>query len=172
MPIYKRLHRRLPGIAAAGAILTAAAVSTPTLAQDQPEQYFPVASMRVGPYNAMGTGIFGGVIDYLNYVNIKHGGEKTTVYAHLSRIEVQKGQKVEQGQRVGLVGSTGWATGPHLHFEFRVNGQFEDPLKIAREADTVVVDAAAKPRFLQAAATLRAQLTAAESLAGYRGDAE
>ena len=40
----------------------------------QPEQYFPVASMRVGPYNAMGTGIFGGVIDYLNYVNIKHGG--------------------------------------------------------------------------------------------------
>ena len=56
----------------AGAIL-AAAISTPTMAQ-QPEQYFPVASMRVGPYNAMGTGIFGGVIDYLNYVNIKHGG--------------------------------------------------------------------------------------------------
>ena len=109
---------------------------------------------------------------YGNVVNIKHGGDKATVYAHLSKIEVQKGQKVEQGQRVGLVGSTGWATGPHLHFEFRVNGQFEDPLKIAREADTVVVDAAAKPRFLQAAATLRSQLTAAESLAGYRGDAE
>src|SRR5690242_4202735 len=60
-------------VAAAGAVLAAALVSTPTMAQ-QPEQYFPVASMRVGPYNAMGTGIFGGVIDYLNYVNIKYGG--------------------------------------------------------------------------------------------------
>ena len=67
------LRRVLPGVAAAGAILAAATVSTSTMAQ-QPEQYFPVASMRVGPYNAMGTGIFGGVIDYMNYVNIKHGG--------------------------------------------------------------------------------------------------
>ena len=74
MSISKRLRRVLPGVAAAGAILAAATVSTPTYAQDQPEQYFPVASMRVGPYNVMGTGIFGGVIDYLNYVNIKHGG--------------------------------------------------------------------------------------------------
>ena len=48
-------------------------VSTPAIAQ-QPEQYFPVASMRVGPHNAMGTGIYGGMIDYLNYVNVKHGG--------------------------------------------------------------------------------------------------
>ena len=69
----KILRRGLSGVAAAGAILAAAIVSTPTMAQ-QPEQYFPVASMRVGPYNAMGTGIFGGVIDYLNYVNMKHGG--------------------------------------------------------------------------------------------------
>jgi branched-chain amino acid transport system substrate-binding protein len=69
----KILRRGLSGVAAAGAMLAAVATSTPTMAQ-QPEQYFPVASMRVGPYNAMGTGIFGGVIDYLNYVNIKHGG--------------------------------------------------------------------------------------------------
>jgi murein DD-endopeptidase MepM/ murein hydrolase activator NlpD len=109
---------------------------------------------------------------YGNVVHVKHGGEKTTVYAHLSKLDVHKGQKVEQGQRIGLVGATGWATGPHLHFEFRVNGQFEDPLKVARAADTVVVDAAAKPRFLQSAAAAQSQLDAAESLTGYRGDAE
>lgn len=73
MSIERLFRRVLPGITAAGAVLAAAAVPTPTLAE-QPEQYIPVASMRVGPYNAMGTGIFGGVIDYLNYVNIKHGG--------------------------------------------------------------------------------------------------
>src|SRR5499425_3640156 len=51
----------------------AAAVSAPAMAQ-QPEQYFAVPSTRVGPYNAQGTGIYGGMIDYFNYVNIKHGG--------------------------------------------------------------------------------------------------
>ncbi len=109
---------------------------------------------------------------YGNVVNIKHGADKSTVYAHLSHIDVAKGQRVEQGQRIGQVGSTGWATGPHLHFEFRIKGQFEDPLKIARAADTVVVDAASRPRFQLAAAAAHAQLEAAESLAGYRGDAE
>lgn len=109
---------------------------------------------------------------YGNVVNIKHSSDKTTVYAHLSQIEVRKGDRVLQGQRVGQVGSTGWATGPHLHFEFRINGQFEDPLKIAQAAETVVVDASARPRFLQTATAAHAQLDAAESLAGYRGDAE
>ena len=72
MKLASLWNRVLPGVFA-GALTLAAAVSVPAQAQ-QPEQYFPVASMRVGPYNAMGTGIFGGVIDYLNYVNIKHGG--------------------------------------------------------------------------------------------------
>jgi murein DD-endopeptidase MepM/ murein hydrolase activator NlpD len=109
---------------------------------------------------------------YGNVVQIKHGGDKTTVYAHLSKLEVRKGQRVEQGQRVGLVGATGWATGPHLHFEFRVGGQFQDPLKIARASETVVIDATARPRFLQTAAAASAQLDAAESLIGRRGDGE
>nr|WP_284615855.1 M23 family metallopeptidase [Rubrivivax pictus] len=109
---------------------------------------------------------------YGNVVQVKHGGDKTTVYAHLSKLEVRKGQRVEQGQRVGLVGATGWATGPHLHFEFRVGGQFQDPLKIARAAETVVIDATARPRFLQTAAAASAQLDAAESLIGRRGDGE
>ena len=127
------------------------------------------------PVRTVGDGIVefaGWQNGYGNVVHVKHAGEKTTVYAHLSKLEVQKGQKVEQGQRVGLVGATGWATGPHLHFEFRVNGQFQDPLQVARAADTVVIDAAAKPRFLQTAAAAQSQLDAAESLTGYRGDAE
>lgn len=65
------IHRRvLSGILAAGAVV-AAALPTAALAD---EQYFGVPSSRVGPYSAMGTGYYGGIIDYLNYVNMKHGG--------------------------------------------------------------------------------------------------
>ncbi len=109
---------------------------------------------------------------YGNVVSVQHGSGRSTLYAHLSKLEVRKGERVEQGQRVGLVGATGWATGPHLHFEFRVNGTFEDPLKIARAAEPVVVDAASRPRFTQAASAARAQLVTALPLLGYRGDAE
>jgi hypothetical protein len=63
---------------------------------------------------------------------VQHGGERSTLYAHLSRIDVRKGQRIEQGQRIGSVGATGWATGPHLHFEFRVNGAHQDPLGLAK----------------------------------------
>ncbi|MBI5256371.1 MAG: M23 family metallopeptidase [Burkholderiales bacterium] len=127
------------------------------------------------PVRSVGDGVVesaGWQNGYGNVVNIKHGNDKSTVYAHLSRIDVRKGQRVEQGQRLGAVGSTGWATGPHLHFEFRVNGQFQDPMKVARAAETLVIDAAARPRFQQMATVAQAQLTAAESLIGYRGDAE
>lgn len=71
MKIDMRLRRALPGIVAAGAIVAFAATSSPAMAQ---EQYFGVPSSRVGPYSAMGTGYYGGIIDYLNYVNMKHGG--------------------------------------------------------------------------------------------------
>ena len=65
---------------------------------------------------------------YGNVVQIAHRQRPQTLYAHLSRIESAAGQRVEQGQRVGAVGATGWATGPHLHFEFRVGGQHQDPV--------------------------------------------
>lgn len=71
---------------------------------------------------------------YGNVIYIDHGDKKVTVYAHLSRINVKKGQKVSKGQLIGAVGATGMATGPHLHFEFRVNGQFKDPQIIAKES--------------------------------------
>ena len=66
---------------------------------------------------------------YGNYVVISHGNGKTTLYAHLSSRSVSKGQTVTQGQTIGLCGSTGVSTGPHLHFEISVSGSRVDPLK-------------------------------------------
>ena len=62
-------------------------------------------------------------------VTIKHAGNTRTMYAHLSLAAVRVGQWVEAGQRIGRIGSTGQATGPHLHFEVRVRGAAVDPLR-------------------------------------------
>ena len=99
-----------------------------------------------------------------NVVIVRHRNQHTTVYAHLSRILVHKGQNVTQGQNVGAVGATGWATGPHLHFEFRVNGQHHDPMTIARQSESVPVSATARLSFNQAAATTRVALAGAASM--------
>jgi murein DD-endopeptidase MepM/ murein hydrolase activator NlpD len=101
---------------------------------------------------------------YGNVVAIKHSNNRSTVYAHLSRIDVRKGQRVEQGARIGAVGATGWATGPHLHFEVKLNGVQQNPLNIAKASETVAVSAAAKPQFTQFAQAVRAQLSAAQSV--------
>jgi len=70
---------------------------------------------------------------YGNVVVLRHGGGIMTTYGHLSRFAngIRKGARVGQGELVGLVGQTGWATGPHLHYEFRVNNQHRNPLTIA-----------------------------------------
>ncbi|MFN3703552.1 peptidoglycan DD-metalloendopeptidase family protein [Thermomonas sp.] len=68
---------------------------------------------------------------YGNVVILDHGGGKTTLYGHMSRFaKIRPGQRVAQGTVIGYVGSTGLATGPHLHYEFRVNGVHMNPLKM------------------------------------------
>ncbi|MFA9380428.1 MAG: murein hydrolase activator EnvC [Acetanaerobacterium sp.] len=67
-------------------------------------------------------------VGYGKYVIIDHGGGYATLYAHMSSISVSLGDWLGQGDKVGEVGSTGWSTGPHLHFEIRLNGQHTNPL--------------------------------------------
>ena|GEM_PF-2423433 len=68
--------------------------------------------------------------NYGNAVRVAHGDGVTTVYGHLKTVLVTVGQHVGKGDSVGLVGSTGKSTGPHLHFEWRVNGEPIDPLTV------------------------------------------
>lgn len=93
------------------------------------------AAPRGTPIKATGNGkvVFRGKKGgYGNVVFLRHGGKYTTVYGHMSRFAkgVKKGTAVKQGQIIGYVGSTGLATGPHLHYEFRVNGVHHNPLTI------------------------------------------
>ena len=69
---------------------------------------------------------------YGNYVVISHANGESTLYAHMSKRLVSEGDKVTQGQTIGLVGTTGSSTGNHLHFEVRLNGQRQDPLNYFR----------------------------------------
>ncbi len=125
------------------------------------------------PARTVGDGVveFAGVQNgYGNVVFIKHGNNRETVYAHLSKVLVQRGQNVSQGQTVGLVGATGWATGPHLHFEVRVNGTQQDPLAAARQSETIPLSTAALPLFSQLAAGVKNQLLAAATISQTRAE--
>jgi murein DD-endopeptidase MepM/ murein hydrolase activator NlpD len=96
---------------------------------------------------------------YGNVVVLRHNGGITTLYAHLRGFAsgVRRGARVAQGDVIGYVGATGWATGPHLHYEFRVNNQHRNPLTIAMPAaEPVAPDRMAA--FRAAAEPLVAQL--------------
>jgi len=119
------------------------------------------------PVRSVGDGVvsFAGVQNgFGNVVMIKHRNQHETVYAHLSRIGVRKGQNVSQGDTIGAVGSTGWATGPHLHFEFRVNGVYTDPQRIIQQAQSAPITPASRPAFARQADAARLQLAAASQM--------
>ncbi|NNU44274.1 M23 family metallopeptidase [Ramlibacter sp. B156] len=119
----------------------------------------PVRSIGEGSVDFAGT-----MSGYGNVVEIDHGKGASTLYAHLSRIDVRKGQRVERGQRIGAVGATGWATGPHLHFEFKENGQQRDPLEVARrQAPATELTAQSRTQFTRVAQSMRTQLAVAAS---------
>jgi murein DD-endopeptidase MepM/ murein hydrolase activator NlpD len=99
-----------------------------------------------------------------NMVVVQHNARQSTVYAHLSKIGVRKGQAVKQGDNLGAVGATGWATGPHLHFEFRINGRHVDPLTLAQQGSSEPISAALRPQFNQRAQYARSQLMAAAQM--------
>lgn len=99
---------------------------------------------------------------YGNAVVVKHDGAITTLYAHLSRFAagVRAGARVSQGDTIGYVGQTGWATGPHLHYEFRVSNVARNPQTIALPA-AEAVPAAQRAVFAASIAPAQAMLDVA-----------
>jgi len=101
-------------------------------------QYYSWRHMAVDIANKVGIPVYAadaGVIEYIgwgtgygNQIVIDHGGGKKTRYGHLSKFYVAKGEKVDKGESIGAIGSTGWSTGPHLHFEVIINGRKYNPL--------------------------------------------
>lgn len=111
---------------------------------------------------AVGDGIveFAGVKGgYGNVVILRHHGQYTTTYAHLSRLVpgVKRGAHVAQSDAIGFVGQTGWATGPHLHYEFRVAGEARNPFSLAMPS-ALPVAAQELPAFRSQAAAYISQL--------------
>ena len=121
----------------------------PVLSKWRSHKGVDYAAARGTPVRASGDGkiTFAGTKGgYGRLVVISHGGRYTTAYGHLHRYAngARQGKKVKQGQIIGYVGSTGLATGPHLHYEFRVNGVHRNPLTVklpeARPVNTAYLD--------------------------------
>ena len=124
------------------------------------------------PVRATGDGIVtfaGAQGGYGNVVMVKHAGTYSTVYAHLSRFAgpARVGTRVRQGETVGYVGQTGWATGPHLHYEFRIADEARDPLTIALP-NAVPIAPEERAAFMAAIAPYVAELAVAHAVPGAR----
>ncbi len=96
---------------------------------------------------------------YGNVIILKNHGQYSTLYAHQSKFApgLKKGSKVQQGQVIGYVGATGWATGPHLHYEFRINNQPVDPLAVKLPVARSL-QASERPAFEQLLAQYQPQI--------------
>jgi murein DD-endopeptidase MepM/ murein hydrolase activator NlpD len=102
---------------------------------------------------------------YGNIVVLQHAGAYSTAYAHLSRFAkaMKPGAQVAQGEIIGYVGQTGWATGPHLHYEFRVNNQQRDPLHVAMPA-AQPIPVEQRSAYLQAVVSFAGELALGRDL--------
>ena len=103
----------------------------PILRQRRQHNGVDLAAARGTPVYATADGRIGRAerfSSYGNYVQIEHGGDLQTRYAHLSSYTVQAGELVQRGDLIGYVGSTGRSTGPHLHYEVRVDGEPVNPI--------------------------------------------
>ena len=101
---------------------------------------------------------------YGNVVEVRHANDHSTLYAHLSQINVRNGQSVLKGDVIGAVGSTGWSTGPHLHFEFRVNGVHVDPQDIIQQAQNGTIEPSSMAKFVALVGQAQSQLQAAAQM--------
>jgi murein DD-endopeptidase MepM/ murein hydrolase activator NlpD len=114
----------------------------PILHIARPHEGIDVTAPMGSPIEAPAAGVVtdaGWESGYGNTVTIDHGYGIVTKFAHASKLLVRTGQRVSRGQRIALVGNTGLATGPHLHYEVHVNGRPVDPLKYVLP-DRVVTD--------------------------------
>jgi murein DD-endopeptidase MepM/ murein hydrolase activator NlpD len=93
-----------------------------------------------------------------NFVFLRHTREYTTKYLHFDKRLVRTGQRVKQGQQIGTVGSTGYSTGPHLHYEFLLNGVHRNPREIAKLLPPAIpIEASEKARFNAQTATIKTE---------------
>ncbi|KGQ46781.1 murein DD-endopeptidase MepM [Gallibacterium anatis] len=92
------------------------------------------------------------------YVMLRHGREYQTVYMHLSRPLVKPGQSVKKGQRIALSGNTGRSTGPHLHYEFHINGVAVNPMKVKLPGMNNTMASKERQRFLRQARVVQDKL--------------
>ncbi len=134
----------------------------PVLGKKRPHRGVDYAARTGTPVKASGDGkiIFRGRKGgYGKTVVLQHGGGITTLYAHLNSymLKRKKGSRVKQGETIGFVGKTGVATGPHLHYEFRLNGTHRNPLTVKLPAASPVAKAYRDDFKLQTA-PLTAQL--------------
>ncbi len=113
------------------------------------------------PIRATGDGVIefaGAAGGYGNLVVVRHGAVYSTAYAHMSRIAARRGMAVSQGDVIGFVGTSGWSTGPHLHYEFRVNNAARDPNSVV-VPHAQALSGAALQQFHSVAADMRHRFT-------------
>ena len=158
LSLPQRTTGTVPGLVATPAIMMPSTVAIPSRAPLAGETLTSGFGMRrhpvLGGYRAhkgvdlaapIGTPVYAtadGVVSkaewfssYGLYISLEHGGEIQTRYGHLSRLNVYDGQQVRKGDLIGYVGTTGRSTGPHLHYEVRVDGDAVNPLPYMTSGD-------------------------------------